>query len=345
MTGIELAEKIHLRHPDTQILLVSGYAEFSYAREAIRFSVLDYLLKPIDDDKFIQCIRKALSHIVNRRSKAFVEELEASLYQEVFSYHNMSVPLQTADTVHSNHTISMAVLLIEENKGGTAGDEILQHLIDILEAACNETYDTGFFRNKIKPNEIVLAAWGQCRKEALERLQRILLELKNRIDTDFIGSVSIGASGGETGCESASYLYKCCQDVLKQDLKIDGSIEAFFYRKSAPSNITEVVSKICDYIKTEYRYDISLAELADKYGLNSNYLSEIFKEKTGCNFRDYLTETRLKTARELLLTTNMSIKDIAFAVGYNSQGYFQRVFKNKYDVTPMDFREAYRDDK
>lgn len=58
--GIKLAEYLHKNYPNSQIIILSGYDDFSYAQSAIRFGVKDYLLKPIDISKLSETLQKIL---------------------------------------------------------------------------------------------------------------------------------------------------------------------------------------------------------------------------------------------------------------------------------------------
>ena len=68
-------------------------------------------------------------------------------------------------------------------------------------------------------------------------------------------------------------------------------------------------------------------------------MSFIFKKETGSNLVKYLTDYRMKKARELLESSNMKIIDVGKACGYQNQSYFNKLFKNYYGITPKQFRE------
>lgn len=67
-------------------------------------------------------------------------------------------------------------------------------------------------------------------------------------------------------------------------------------------------------------------------------LQQLFKEQMGVLLGDYLVEQRLQKAAELLATTNMSIKEISFAVGYEHQSSFTRAFENRFSRSPKRYR-------
>ncbi len=64
-----------------------------------------------------------------------------------------------------------------------------------------------------------------------------------------------------------------------------------------------------------------------------------FKNTMGTSFIDYLNEYRLTMASRLLISSDSSILDIAAEVGFDNLSYFNRVFKQKYSMTPRQFRK------
>lgn len=95
------------------------------------------------------------------------------------------------------------------------------------------------------------------------------------------------------------------------------------------------------YIEENYTDpDLSLNLLAGQCKTTTSYLSRLFKESFGINFVDYLNQYRIEKAKELLLTTDKSVKDIAFTSGFNSQQNFIRVFKKHAGVTPGQFKST-----
>ncbi|GIP35017.1 helix-turn-helix domain-containing protein [Paenibacillus sp. J2TS4] len=104
----------------------------------------------------------------------------------------------------------------------------------------------------------------------------------------------------------------------------------------------ETVDKVIAWMAEEYAQDISLESYSDRFGISIYKLSSGFKEVTGVNFIDYLTRLRLDKSKELLLTTNDKVNDIAYRVGYQPS-YYYRVFKKHEGLTPTKYREMYRE--
>ena len=96
-----------------------------------------------------------------------------------------------------------------------------------------------------------------------------------------------------------------------------------------------------DYIDSHYSENLSLPLIADQIHVNPAYLSALFKEETGKNYSEYLTERRMEEARNLLLDEEMTVSGVAEAVGYNSTRYFSRLFETKIGMKPNEYRRIY----
>ncbi len=100
-----------------------------------------------------------------------------------------------------------------------------------------------------------------------------------------------------------------------------------------------LICKAKAYIEENYNKDISLDEVSRKVDISPYYFSKLFKEETGVNFIDYLTNIRIEKAKKLLLYSDMNIKNICLDIGYSDPNYFSRIFKKQVGLTPTEFRE------
>lgn len=126
--------------------------------------------------------------------------------------------------------------------------------------------------------------------------------------------------------------------------------------------ILNTLQKMCNIIKEQKQYknktlkndilryidneftdpNISLSSIASKFGFTEAYVSYFFKEHTGGNFINYLTDKRIQLSCELLSSTGQSVNEIAEQVGYNSDQVFRRAFKRKMDVGPAEYRNVHK---
>ena len=109
--------------------------------------------------------------------------------------------------------------------------------------------------------------------------------------------------------------------------------------ESGGSEHKKVIRSVIEIVEQYYQEDISLQSIAEEVYLSPSYLSYLFKKEVGVSLIKYITMTRLDKAKELLLSGNMKISDIAAKVGYQNYSYFNITFKNNVGVSPAQFRE------
>lgn len=105
-------------------------------------------------------------------------------------------------------------------------------------------------------------------------------------------------------------------------------------QKSAKSDICQDIVR---YLYAHYLEDISLSTLSGALGYSKYHVSHIFREKFGCSFSDYLGRLRAEQAMRLLSVTDLSIMEICYASGFNSQRTFYRNFERIYHMSPRQF--------
>ena len=92
-----------------------------------------------------------------------------------------------------------------------------------------------------------------------------------------------------------------------------------------------------NYIQTNYK-TVTLEDMSKHFNLSEPYISKYFKEKSGETFGDYVKSVRMKKAKTLIKNSNMTIENIANAVGYPNVEHFSRSFKKKFGIAPMQYR-------
>lgn len=101
---------------------------------------------------------------------------------------------------------------------------------------------------------------------------------------------------------------------------------------------SQPIRKAQHYIQEHYAAPVHLPEVAKYAGLTSPYLSARFKEELGIGFSDYLNRVRIDASKKLLLETDEKVITIAGMVGYTSQRYYSRVFKELEGIRPTEYR-------
>ncbi|MEN8077598.1 AraC family transcriptional regulator [Clostridioides difficile] len=107
------------------------------------------------------------------------------------------------------------------------------------------------------------------------------------------------------------------------------------------------VEKIKEFILDNYTdYSFSLQLVSDNFNVSLSYLSQYFKDKTGITILDYITNLKINKAKELLLNSDLTLRDIADQMGYSNVSSFIRRFKQVTSMTPGEFKKNnLREDK
>ncbi|RXZ76584.1 response regulator [Paenibacillaceae bacterium] len=103
-----------------------------------------------------------------------------------------------------------------------------------------------------------------------------------------------------------------------------------------------VMDKIKQFVKQHLDQAISRDDIARHVNLHPDYLSRLFKKETGKSLVEYIVEEKMAIAKELLLTTDRSVSDIAMCVGYSNFSYFSKIFKHEMQMNPNQFRKSFR---
>ena len=98
------------------------------------------------------------------------------------------------------------------------------------------------------------------------------------------------------------------------------------------------VSSVKAYIHENYSQDLSLDALGDAVNLHPVYLSRIFKEVTDVNLSAYIADVRMQKAAKLLEETDLKVHEVMDKLGYRKRQHFTKLFKEKYGMTPKEYR-------
>ncbi len=148
-----------------------------------------------------------------------------------------------------------------------------------------------------------------------------------------------------------------CSDIIHETLyniQPTNDIEEAFYLQSAFNKIMSIhfsnadvgtieysiAEKVYDYLKNSYAsQNTSIEDIAVKLNFSRNYIYTLFKNKYGISPQEFLIKLRLEKAKELIINEKtLSIRDIAFAVGYDDPLYFSRIFHKKVGQSPKEFK-------
>lgn len=130
----------------------------------------------------------------------------------------------------------------------------------------------------------------------------------------------------------------------------------FFYRlhrgllqelayENAPDEATKkrpIKERVDEYLKYDQNGTHKVKELAHSFGYHEKYLSQLFFCETGVHLKKYLTDHIMERGKELLLSTNLPITEIAFQCGFTEPHNFSRSIRKTYGMSPSQLRQNFR---
>lgn len=158
-----------------------------------------------------------------------------------------------------------------------------------------------------------------------------------------------------TDCRQSPALSRCLNaldEICKSfspgfQLAVKAQLFSFFYElvssaKASPPHRTHKslgrLKDILKHVETNYQDKISIADAARICGFSQSHFMKFFKKSMSVSFTDYLNDYRLTMASRLLVSSEDSVSNIASETGFDNLSYFNRMFKKKYQCTPMQFR-------
>ena len=122
-------------------------------------------------------------------------------------------------------------------------------------------------------------------------------------------------------------------------LNILGSILYLSYNKDFDSKETPQIVERAKVIMLEnINKEIDIHEIASNLGTSYSWFRKVFKEYTGFAPAQYFLELKLRKSKELLLESNMAVKEIAYHLNFSSYEYFLSFFKKRVGITPLEYR-------
>ena len=113
-------------------------------------------------------------------------------------------------------------------------------------------------------------------------------------------------------------------------------------QRETGSNVdSEVITAAVGFINSHYREELTLDDVAEFAGFSRYYFSRSFKKQTGYSFKDFLCQKRLQVAMDLLIRSNVPMREVAMESGFGSVATFNRVFREKKGCTPTQYRAIY----
>lgn len=102
-----------------------------------------------------------------------------------------------------------------------------------------------------------------------------------------------------------------------------------------------LINQIHEYIKNNIARNITISEISNHFGYSPNYIGSLFKKNYNIGLKSYINNQRLKLAKDYLLTSNMTVKQIAHFIGYTDENTFIKFFTYHEKISPTVFKNKY----
>lgn len=303
MDGLELAKQAKVILPDLKIIIYSAYGEFEYAKRAIQLGTINYILKPIEVDEFLAVMKEVIVFCENDLRRM---EREKQLLTGSFVWDKGSTCLTSNLKDNEMDDILQPIFKSIEQRNNDDLEQCLEILIERLGASesMSSLYVKLVFTSIIKT---VYETYGKKENQTLT------------VDLERIAE-----------SETIVELKELCLSIFQKLVKLDDRSD---------ENNRKVIEEVIRLIHMEYGDDIGLDYLAGKVHLSSSYLSFLFKKVVGQSLGKYITGYRMERAKELMRDTTLKVIDVGIQVGYTNPSYFNLMFKQYFDMTPVQYRE------
>lgn len=347
MNGLELLEIIRDKKCKMEVIIISGYAEFSFAQKALSLQVQEYLLKPIDIQKVCDIL-----HVAEIRYNEALHEhntkimLQQNLHllreqffanvlfgTEPFNEECYNEKLQKLDLPDSPFVIIQYTYKNPIEDYTDSACEVRQLLREKLQFLLPR--ENNLFTIFLKTGVVsILLSSDKCLNQILEVYQGNLNNRKYWICCSFIHeSLSDLLIAYRESCDITKPVEKVIQDLPFTDQT--SYVDLLMDRQA---QFHPYVQQAMEYIARNYRTSLNLTVVASQVHLHTSYLSELFKKETGTNLCNYIIDYRICEAKKALCSGNEKVSCIADNVGFNDYHYFSQVFSKRVGISPKRYR-------
>ncbi len=339
MDGIKLVKAIRELGLNIRIIILSGFSDYAFLKEAIRLGVDSYLLKPIDNDELISNLADLVNNIEkemlrtthlhqgiellrsNTLNRLVTNTIGRSEFEEKASFLDISLT--------SEYYLCAVCFLENENSimagfGEPNAAFAIHNICNTLAVGA----DIAFTDAK---NRVVLILSGGREEEMLAAaaglLENVLRQVQEHINKPIVTGIGIIVSSIEDIWKS----YACATERFDRDKKAAEG-------EQPEGKWNSAVDRTLAYIAEHYHEALSLKQVANIYDINTSYLGQIFKKATGESFTNYVNRYRIEKAKNLLSHSGLKVYEVAGKVGFTDYHYFLKIYKKIKGTLPTETR-------
>ena len=361
-TGLEMIGEMKDLLPDAYYILLSGYQEFDYVKKAMNLNVVDYLVKPVDKVELGHLLEKIVTQL--REKVQEPETLSQQLDEEAFKAHltqkeNWWIGLskeKQGDFVIPYYVLGQdwqIVIAAQKFDGLLVMPFELPYQANFEKWKFDVEKALFYGTVNLDQSESLFSYYEPIYRVIIQgNLQQIIEELNllEKIVLENTPRVSITKQLFTQFVMDVFHLFEHLKaddmtDIVKRIHAITNFEDLVAYTKETLTSffgqyrMNENVVSVLEVIGRDYKKELSLKDISKDLFINPVYLGQLIKKETNSTFAELLNKQRIKAAQQLLLSTNDSIEDICYTVGYSNVGYFYKVFRKLCGKSPKAYRK------
>jgi len=348
ISGIELARQVREIRPMTNIAFLSGYDDFEYAQQAIRYNIISYMLKPLTTEGLAAELKNIRAKIdaqfaLFRQAPPRIggQELAMLIPAVLDDYAEPDGNAQLEESARRCgllrdaddkpcYTVMVSALLKRDGSPDTP--PAFAASVDRL--AAKYLRSVSFFAS----GKIISVLLGDP-SDFDENLYILADEIPQMAGRVLGKRCRIGVSRTVYTLGSLHEAYREAMEALRQEDGTEGGARFINDLTPAAKGGSQLCARALEVLDQHYMdTDLSLVSLSGMLDVSPNYLSACIKKYAGETFINTLIRKRMEAARELLAGSTLKIREVARRCGYTDQHYFSYCFKKYCGESPNSMR-------
>lgn len=349
--GIAVSKYIWENKLPTKVILLTAYADFSYAQSAIRYNVVEYVTKTGAFDGVLQAVERC-KRIIEGEKQSLIKEIRIVKTENFFKgiydgsiYDEVGARFDELGLSFEHYAIIFFRFLMDDNVERQRKKKMYDSLQNFFQMAFAEKIVHGMFLQKDVYGLVLECNDRKCFGE--KYLIRACQEIMETMDSFMELFAYAGISRIYHDKEKLPQAFREAESALEYSYLSENEI-VNLYREEMDEKKPVVVStavkkqisqECLEYIEAHFEENISVADIARELGVSVSYLSRNFKESTGGTVIQTINQKKMERAEEYLLTTDLKIYEIAEMLGFENISYFSRFFKKHKGISPKEYKD------
>lgn len=346
--GIQIAKYIYENKLRTKTIILTAYADFSYAKLAIKYNVVEYVTKTGAFDELLCAIKNCVKQLKEEERKNTIDEKD-NFFRAVYDgniYENIAQHCKNLNIDSQTYAVVFFKFLMDEMVERDKRVKIYNSLKNFYKLAFSEKLIHGMFYQKNLYGLIVNCDYESS--QAIKYLQKTCEKVMDMMDNFMELYVYVGISRIHENLEELPEVYEEARCALNHSAFEESEKINFYSEEMKQEEIPvmsidakqKLIKESMKYIDFHFKEAITVPEVAKAAGTSASYLSRIFKEYTGETIIQTINKKKIEKAKEYLSKTDYRVYEVADALGFENITYFSRFFKKHTGVSPKEYKDG-----